>query len=97
MAHFQSGGENTLGHKFAIRPLELNTRTVPLRRRMKARLRSSGLEVTILRPPRLTNRGPSSVGGPEITMVARITLFDACRREDLASVLLDAVEPGSPT
>lgn len=58
MAHFQSGVENTLGHKFATRPLEMNTRTAPLRRRMEARQRSSGLEVTILRPPRLTNRGP---------------------------------------
>jgi putative NADH-flavin reductase len=65
------------------------------RRRMEACLRSSGLEVTILRPPRLTNRGPS-VGGPEVTMDGRITVFDACSREDLASVLLDAVEPGAP-
>jgi hypothetical protein len=32
-----------------------------------------------------------------VTTEAIITFFDSCSREDLAAVLLDAVEPGAPT
>ncbi|MDX2010768.1 MAG: NAD(P)-binding oxidoreductase [Myxococcaceae bacterium] len=66
------------------------------RRQLEQRLLGSGLEVTILRPPRLSARGPS-LDGPEVTDDARITLMDSCSREDLARALLDAVEPGART
>lgn len=55
------------------------------RRVLEHRLLESGLEVTLLRPPRLGN-GPLSVGGAELAADSVITLMDACSRDDLAAV-----------
>ena len=62
------------------------------RKILERRLLESGLEVTILRPPQLTS-GPRSVGGPELTTTATITMMDGCSRSDLADALVRAVEP----
>ena len=62
------------------------------RKILERRLLESGLEVTLLRPPRLTE-GPRSAGGPELTKTATITMMDGCSRNDLAEALVLSVEP----
>jgi uncharacterized protein YbjT (DUF2867 family) len=60
------------------------------RRLLEQRLLDSGLEVTLLRPPRLGD-GPPSVGGAELASDCVITLMDACSRYDLAAALVMVV------
>ncbi len=61
------------------------------RRLLEQRLLASELEVTILRPPRLSD-APPSVGGAEFASDSVITLMDACSRIDLAAALVTVVE-----
>lgn len=61
------------------------------RRVLEQRLLDSGVEVTILRPPQLTD-GPASIEGPEFTTDTVITWMDGCSRDDLAAGLVQSVE-----
>jgi putative NADH-flavin reductase len=76
-----------LANAASIRPL------LEDRRREEEMLRASGLEVTILRPPRLTD-GDASEGGPELGESILVRMLDHASRADLARALLDAVVRG---
>lgn len=65
------------------------------RRVLERQLLDSGLDVTILRPPQLTD-GPPSVDGPELTANTTIKMMDGCSREDLADALVQSVEAMAP-
>lgn len=63
------------------------------RHREEEMLRGSGLEVTILRPPRLTD-GDASEGGPELSETIVVKMLDHASRTDLARALINAVVRG---